>query len=155
MNTTSDGSATVEMDLQVLNIHVACLPATNVTPVTQGADNSYQFSASLSPSCIETFGGHSFGYPYWSGSMGTAYPACIPLINSTAPPFVNLTTPIAPISMGFSVNQTTASAVFCYGYQRVFNATATFDLRLRRVATKLSNLNYVAGHPLEQYVRNG
>lgn len=44
--------------------------------------------------------------------------------------------------------------MFCGGYQTVYNATASFDIRAGRISG-LSNLRYIPGHHLERYVLNG
>lgn len=151
----SDGSANVTVDTQVLNIHVQCVPAT-ITPIKQGDNDTWTFGASLSQSCSETFSGQiSGGFSGWLGVMAAADLSCVPLINSTAPSAAGLPAPQRPIAIGFSANGTAASAAFCYGYQKVFNATASYNLGTGRVNTQLTNVKYIANHPLEQYVMNG
>lgn len=153
---TSDGSANVTVDTQVLNIKIQCIPATTITPITQGDNGTWSFTAALSPDCSETFNGEvSGGFSAWIGVMGAANPACVPLINSTAPPAADLPATQRPLAVGFSANRTAASTVFCYGYQKVYNATASYNLGTGRVNTELKNLKYIANHLLEQYVLNG
>lgn len=142
------------METQVLNIRVQCVPPTNFSTFNVGPDYTWNFTASLSPNCSNTFSGQEQNYPGWIGSMGTADPACAPLIDSIAPSTTNLTAPMYPVAIGFSANRTVGSAVFCGGYQMVYNTTATFDIRAGRIS-ELSNLRYIPGHSLERFVLNG
>jgi hypothetical protein len=139
----------------VLNIHVGCVPATDISPI-EGDRSSWTYTASLSPSC--SFSSHTTTvgtYTAWTGIAAAVSAECVPLINSTAPSTTGIDSTQYPIALGFTVNASAASAVFCYAYQRVFNATATLDLQSGRVIPQLENATLLPGHSLEQYMPNG
>lgn len=153
----ADGTAYLNVDTQVLNVQAECFPA-NISNISLGPTGNFSFSASLSSSCRETYSGTlEAGSSAWLGTFAFADLSCVHDINSNAPSINNYTGgySVAPVAFGFMANGTAASTAFCYGYQRVFNATVKFDLRLGAAVWPLENVTYISDHPLEQFVING
>lgn len=157
VSTISDGTAYINVNTQLLNIQVECIPS-KISNITLGPTGNFSFSTSLSSTCRQTFSGTVRpNYSAWLGVFSQADPSCVRVINSSAPSIdqVTLRNGLAPVAIGFMANGTVASAAYCYGYQRVFNSTVQFDFRLGRMVPPLENAVYIPGHALEQYVLNG
>lgn len=155
----SDGAAYINVETQVLNVQAECHPA-KISNVSLEPTGNLSFYASLSSTCSQRYTAIIFtNFTAWRGAFDFASFSCVHDISSTAPSTDNYTLssfePVAPVVFGFVANETAVSAAFCYGYQRAYNATVKFDLRLGTAVWPLVNLTYIPGHDLEQFTLNG
>lgn len=146
-------------ETELLNIHVECAPAKNVTITSTSNTTSggnFTVYGVLSPTCNTTFTGPLINPTAWFGQAGVAVPSCITAINSSAPTVpTNLPQDKWPVAFAFASNGTNASVAFCFGYQKVFNATVFFDFGANRVYTPSSNFVYVPDQDIEGYPITG
>lgn len=151
----SDGDAFLNVNTLALNIYVKCVPG-EITNVKQSPDGSFSYNVSLSgnEACdgSSSFSGGSNND--WAGIMYEVDAACVPSIDSTASSTDNIQALTRPVVINFASNPNATSAAYCYGYQQVYNVTATADLQWN-ILDAVTDTQYIPNHPLEGYVLNG
>ncbi|KAF8318773.1 hypothetical protein DL93DRAFT_345472 [Clavulina sp. PMI_390] len=150
---SSNGSTFIFLETEAIHVNVQCAPA-NVSGVTAGPGGAWSFSASLSPSCTENYNGTIIANSTWLGVMGDANPSCISSINPNVSVPGNLSAAQDPIGIGFTINQTIASAAFCFATQTVFNGLAAFNYGTQRLVN-ITNLQAIPNHPLNGFAFSG
>lgn len=141
---------------EALSIHVDCVPGrtSTATPTDDQGDFSFYSMLGGNDDCTVRTNSSSYWHT-WFGVMYNVPSSCVKTINVDAPSTNNIGAWNLPVVISFVKNMTSTSAVYCYGYQKVYKVNATSDLNMGRVQSNITVGPYISGHPAEGYVYNG